>query len=197
LTARRWRGRSKKGLGRGSPIPRCALALVALTPVPATVGCAGAESEARAPVAQEQPADEILRIGKAWESSLQDKGFRSPPSPISMFSEIITSTLQLSPGSSTAVETLAFDGSFKARDSNYHCQARATLHVTVTYGRHAEEAAIEIRRPGVQIARVCDLPGFPEPVLEVPATAARFALRGDRLVPFAPPTEKRAYLPAQ
>jgi hypothetical protein len=168
-----------------------------LAPVPTTLGCGAAESEARAPVAQEQPADEIMRIGKSWESSLEDKGFRSPPSPISMFSEIVTSTLQLSPGSSTAVETLAFDGTFKARDSTYHCQARATLRVTVAYGRHAEEAAIELRRPGAQVARVCDLPGFPEPVLEVPAAAARFALRGDRLVPFAPPTEKRAYLPAQ
>jgi hypothetical protein len=49
----------------------------------------------------------------------------------------------------------------------------------------------------VQIPRECNMPGFPEPVLDLPESAARFALRGDRLVPFAPATEKRAYLPAQ
>lgn len=172
------------------------LILVAFPVSLAATACGGEEPEARAPVAQERPEDEILRIGKTWESSLADKGFRSAPSPISMFSETVTSTLRLAPGSSTALETLAFDGAFKARDSSFHCLARAELRVTVAYGRHTEEAAIEIRRPAAQIARNCDLPGFPEPVLDLPAVAARFALRGDRLVPFAPPTEKRTYLPA-
>jgi hypothetical protein len=158
--------------------------------------CGGTESEARVPVAEESPADEILRLGKTWESSLEDKGFRSPPSPLSMFAETMTSTLQLTPGSATAVEALAFDGSFKVRDSTFHCQARATVRVYVKYGRHADEAAIEVRRPATQITRTCDLPGFPEPVLDLPATAARFALRGDRLLPFEPRTEKRAYFPA-
>ena len=160
------------------------------------IACGGTESEARAPIAQESPADEILRLGKTWESSLEDKGFRSPPSPLSMFAETMTSTLQLTPGSATAVETLAFDGSFRVRDSTFRCQARATLRVEVKYGRHADEAAIEVRRPATQITRTCDLPGFPEPVLDLAATAARFALRGDRLLPFEPKTEKRAYFPA-
>ena len=170
--------------------------LLALPASLAAVACGGTESEARAPVAQESPADEILRLGKTWESSLEDKGFRSPPSPLSMFSETMTSVLQLSPGSATAVETLAFDGSFKVRDSTYRCQARATVRVSVKYGRHADEAAIELQRPATQVTRTCDLPGFPEPVLDLPATAARFALRGDRLLPFEPKTEKRAYFPA-
>jgi hypothetical protein len=188
--------RTAEGRGNRLTIRLPVLVLVALPLMSAATACGGGEPEAKAPVAQERPEDEILRIGRTWESSLEDKSFRSAPSPISMFSETVTSTLQLAPGSSTALETLAFDGSFKARDSNFHCLARAELRVTVAYGRHTEEAAIEIRRPAAQVARTCDLPGFPEPVLDLPASAARFALRGDRLVPFAPPTEKRTYLPA-
>jgi hypothetical protein len=160
------------------------------------VACGGSESEAHVPIAQERPADEILRIGKTWESSLEDKGFRSPPSVITMFSQQVTSTLTFTPESTTAVETLAYEGTFKVRDTTYRCQARTQIRVAVLFGRHADEAAVEVRRPAAQVTRACDLPGFPEPVLEVPASAARFALRGDRLVPFAPATEKRAYLPA-
>ena len=149
------------------------------------------------PVAQERPDDEILRIGKTWESALDDKGFRTPPSPITMFSERVTSTLAFTPGSKTAVETLTFAGSFKVHDATYECHARAQVTVAVAYGRHADEAAVEVRRPPVQIPRECNMPGFPEPMLDLRETAARFALRGDRLVPIAPATEKRAYLPIQ
>ncbi|HEX3597530.1 MAG TPA: hypothetical protein VHU80_20620 [Polyangiaceae bacterium] len=158
--------------------------------------CGGAETEARVPVAHERPEDEILRIGKSWESSTQNKGFRSPPSPISMFTETSTSVLTLTPGAVTAVESLTYEGSFEVRGATYRCQARADVRVAVVYGRHADEAAVEVRRPAVEIPRTCDAPGFPEPILELDAKAARFALRGDRLVPFAPPTEKRSYLPA-
>ena len=47
------------------------------------------------------------------------------------------------------------------------------------------------------VPRLCSADGFPEPTLELEASAARYALRGDRLVPFAPPTERREYIPAQ
>jgi hypothetical protein len=176
---------------------RAAALLASLSPLAlAAVACGGGEPEARAPVAQERPADEILRIGTKWESALEDKGFRTPPSPITMFSEQVVSVLAFTAESATAVETLTYDGTFKVRDTTYQCQARAELHVGVLFGRHSDEAAVEVRRPAAQIARNCNLPGFPEPVLDVPAAAARFALRGDRLVPIAPATEKRAYLPA-
>ena len=159
------------------------------------VACGASEEEARAPIAHERPDDEILRIGKTWQSSLEDKGFRTPPSVVTMFTESVTSTLTLAAGSTTGVESLVYDGTFKARETTYHCQAHVDVRVSVTYGRHADEAAVELRRPDLEVLRSCDLPGFPEPVLQVPASAARFALRGDRLVPIAPPTEKRAYLP--
>jgi len=158
-------------------------------------GCGGAEPEAQAPVAHERPEDEILRVGKAWQSTIEDKGFRTPPSPVSMFSELVTSTLTFTAGAPTAIESVDHEGTFEVRNATFHCRAHAELRVTVTFGRHADEAAVEVRRPAVRVARTCDAPGFPEPVVDVPASAARFALRGDRLVAFAPPTERRAYLP--
>jgi hypothetical protein len=157
--------------------------------------CGGAEPEARAPVVHERPEDEILRIGRTWQATHEDKGFRTPPSAVSMFSELVTSTLTFSPGARDAVEAISLDGTFKVRDATYHCQAHAELRVAVTFGRHADEAAVEVGRPSAQVARTCDLPGFPEPVVQIPLSAARFALRGDRLVAFAPPTERRAFLP--
>jgi hypothetical protein len=171
--------------------------LLSLVGLLAAAACGGEEHEARVPIAQERPDDEILRIGKTWESALDDKGFRSPPSPITMFSERQASTLSLTAGSKTAVEMLAYAGSFKVHEATFECRAEAQVTVSVAYGRHADEAAIEVRRPAVRIARECNLPGFPEPVLDLPETAARFALRGDRLVPIAPATEKRVYLPTQ
>src|SRR5205085_6470180 len=85
----------------------CGLFLVGLTL--GAAGCGGSEPEARVPIAEEQPEDEILRIAKAWRSTLDNKGFRTPPSPITMFSEQQTSTLTLTPGTSAAVESLVFD----------------------------------------------------------------------------------------
>lgn len=159
--------------------------------------CGGGAPEAQVPVAHETPEDEILRIAKSWQSSVENKGFRTAPSPISMFVETLSSTLAFTKGSSAAVESVVYDGSFKVRDTTYRCQARADVRVSVTFGRHAGEAAVEVRRPAARVPRSCDLPGFPEPLVDVPASAARYALRGDRLVAFAPPTERRAYLPAQ
>jgi hypothetical protein len=162
---------------------------------PLAPACGGSETESRAPIAHERPEDEILRVGKTWQATMEDKGFRSPPSAVSMFSELVTSTLAFTVGANEAVEGISYEGTFKVRDATYRCQAHAELRVALTFGRHAGEAAVEVRRPAAQIARTCDLPGFPEPVIEMPANAARFALRGDRLVAFAPPTERRAYLP--
>jgi hypothetical protein len=162
----------------------------------ALLGCAGREPDAQAPIAHESPEDEILRVGRVWESGIAEKGFKTPPSRVTMFSRSITSTLKLDRGAPTAGEILVIEETFKVVDGGtYQCQVKANPRVTVAFGEHAGEAAIEVRRPPQELPRQCDHPGFPEPVLSLPATAARFALRGDRLIAFAPPTEARSYLP--
>ncbi len=119
---------------------------------------------------------------------MEEKGFRTAPSPISMFAARITSSVALDPG-------VVYDETFKVGDQTFQCQARADVHIALVYGKHVDEAAVEMRRPALRIARACNRPGFLEPVLELPAASARFVLRGDRLIPFAPATEKRSYLP--
>lgn len=164
----------------------------------ALVSCGGGETEARAPITRETPEDEVLRVGRVWESGVAEQGFLTPPSRIAMFSRHITSSVTFEHGAPTAVEVLVIDETFKVADgATYQCQAKATPRVTVTFGERAGEGAVELRRPAQELPRVCDHAGFPEPVLSLPATRARFALRGDRLVAFAPPTEARSYLPTR
>ncbi|HEX7668966.1 MAG TPA: hypothetical protein VF395_05265 [Polyangiaceae bacterium] len=161
------------------------------------VACGGGEPEARAPVVRESGKDQVLRVAHEWESRWEDKGFRSPPSRISLFASKTTSRIALSDGSSPATETLTVEESFKLTDgSEFVCRSGTETQVAAKFGDHAGETAVELRRPAVSLTRACSPPGFPEPVLELEGTAARFALRGDRLVPFAPPKERREYIPA-
>jgi hypothetical protein len=169
-----------------------ALLLVALA-VPAC----GGEPEARAPVVRETQEDDILRVGRTWVADLQDTGFRTPPSRVRMFKRRTQSTVTFTRGVRTAQEAVVFDETFTLSDgSTYHCQAQTTLAVPVAFGDHAGESAVELRRPALHLPRTCDQAGLPEPTLDLEPAAARFALRGDRLVPIAPPTERRSYLPA-
>lgn len=159
--------------------------------------CGGGEPEAQAPIAREGPEDQILRVGATWEARWAEQGFRTPPSLISLFDTRVTSRISLVRGKKTATESLVFDGSFKLQNgASFACQARADTAVAVTFGDRAGEAAVQLSRSALRIARTCDHSGFPEPELVVPATRGRFALRGDKLVGFDPPTERREYLPA-
>lgn len=159
-------------------------------------GCAGGEPEAVAPIERESPAEQILRVGKNWEARWAEQGFRTAPSRIALFDTHVTSRLSLSRGKTTARETLAFEGSFKLQDGTaYSCRAGVETTVSVAYGDRAGEAAVEVSRKGLRLSRTCDKPGFPEPEFVVPVSRARFALRGDKLVGFDPPTERREYLP--
>jgi hypothetical protein len=104
--------------------------------------------------------------------------------------------VSLSRGKKTATETLVFDGSFKLQDGTaYTCRANARTTVSLAFGDRAGEPAVEMWRKGLRVSRSCDKPGFPEPEFVVPESRARFALRGDKLVSFDPPTERREYLP--
>lgn len=159
--------------------------------------CGGGEPEPQAPIQREGPEEHILRVGATWEARWAEQGFLTAPSAIALFDTRAVSRLTLTRGAKTAKETLTFDGAFKLQDgSAYACQARAEAAVSVTYGERAGEAAVEIARRALRVSRTCDKPGFPEPELVVPESRARFVLRGDKLVSFDPPTERREYLPA-
>jgi hypothetical protein len=164
----------------------------------ALAACGGGEPEAQAPVAAMSPEDQILRLGRTWESAWGENGFRNPPSPIARFDTKVTSRIAFQPGATTARETLSLASTFRlTTGGNYTCAAGGDVRVAVRWGDHAGEPAVEVRRPAVRLVQRCTPPDFPEPALDMPAVAARFALRGDRLVPLAPPTEKREYIPAQ
>lgn len=151
----------------------------------------------KAPVVRESGKDQVLRIGHEWESRWEDKGFRSPPSRISLFAAKATSRIAFSESSSAAAETLTVEESFKLTDgSEFVCRSGTKATLTAKFGDHAGETAVELRRPAVTLTRTCSPSGFPEPLLELEGMAARFALRGDRLVPFEPPKERREYIPA-
>jgi len=159
----------------------------------------GGGPEPAAPIARETPEDQILRLGSIWESREEENGFRNPPSHIALFQTHVTSTITFQHGERMATEALRYDESVKTTDGvSFHCQAEASTPVSVKFaGNHADAAAVEVRRPTLRLARKCTPSGFPEPILELPQSDARFGLRGDQLVSFAPPSDKRVYLPIQ
>jgi hypothetical protein len=167
------------------------------TALAALPSCGGNEPPPLVPIARETAEDQILRLARAWQSTTEEKGFRTAPSRITLFDSQIASTLTFDPKTHTAKESLTFVESFQVTDgSTFKCHAGTTVEDTARFGNHADEAAVEIRRPALRLGRTCDHDGFPEPVLEVPESAARFALRADQLVPILPPNETRTYLPA-
>jgi hypothetical protein len=170
--------------------------LAALTSAALAVACGGGAPEATAPIEREGPSEQIFRVGKTWEARWAEQGFRTAPSPIALFDTRVTSRLFLSRAKKTARETLVFEGNFKLQNgAAYSCRASVETTVALAFGDRAGEAAVEVSRKGLRVSRTCDKAGFPEPEFVVPEARARFALRGDKLVGFDPPTERREYLP--
>jgi hypothetical protein len=150
------------------------------------------------PVEAMGPEEEILRIGEIWQARTLDRGLRSEPSPISVFTSTTTSTVRLERRSGSAVEELIVQEQFKLRNgATYNCQSGARIEVRVSYGRRAGEPTVTLSRPPVYLNRECDAPGFPEPNVTVAEGPATFALRGDQLEAIDPPLEKRTFLPTQ
>jgi hypothetical protein len=161
-------------------------------------GCGSAETAAPPPVERETPSAQIFRVGRTWEARIQEKGFRSAPSPISVFDVQLTSKLVFEEGQSVATEKLDVSERFEMRDGRaYACTAKTSLQVAVRFGYRREEPAVEIQRPPSALPRTCQPADFPEPEVDLPSGSARFVLRGDQLVAFAPTLEKRVYLPVQ
>ena len=126
------------------------------------------------------------------------KSLRSFPSPIAVYRMQAKSTVRFAAGKDWTQEHLEVDEVFEMRDgTQYVCHAEARTRVDLAFGRRHGEAAVEMRRPATRLVRACNPPGFSEPELELPESRARFELKGDQLVAFDPPVEKRVYLPAQ
>ncbi len=167
----------------------------ALAAAPLAAACGGDEPEARAPIARETPADEVLRIGKVWTATSENRGLLSPPSPISMFDVREQSTLDLS--AAAAYEVLVVEEDVRLRSGvRLLCKTTVQRDLGLRWGRREGEAAAELRRPALSAPRVCDNPGHPEPVLQRPAGATRFVLRSDNLVAVEPATDGRVYIAA-
>ena len=163
-----------------------------------SLGC-GSPPAVDQPVVQRQsPEKDILAIGTTWEARSEDNGLKSEPSKISVFTVRELSTLELVPDKQVIREGFLREETFRMRDGrSFNCRSEGILEVQVRYFLKGDEPAVEVTRPDVELARHCDQPGFPEPVIQLSSTPSSFLLRDERLVGFAPPLEKRSYVPVQ
>jgi xanthine/CO dehydrogenase XdhC/CoxF family maturation factor len=162
------------------------------------LGCGGEAPVAVTPVRQQTPEEEILSIATTWEARYRDNGLRSEPSKISVFSQSGLSALELTQGQPIARETVLLEETFRTRDGRqFACRAEGVLQVQVRYFRKGDEPAVEVTRPETELDRHCDQPGFPEPTVGVGLPKSSFLLRGENLMGFDPPLEKRSYIPVQ
>jgi hypothetical protein len=139
-----------------------------------------------------------LRVAKVWQATAHDKSLRSPPSPVSVAEVGTQSTVHFSPDGKRATESLLVSERFEMHDgSEFQCETRGKLELGVSWGRRRGEAAVELARPAVMLARRCTPAGFDDAALEPAAGPARFVKRDDRLVAVEPPLEKRVYLPLE
>ena len=162
------------------------------------VGCGGAPPAPPPKIEREGPEAQILRIGSVWEARQGGKSFRSKPDPVTVFEVQTTSTIFLVRGERTAKEEIVVRELFQMRaGGQFLCEAQGKVRVQIKYGQKGDDPAIEIARSPKTLSRVCDPPGYPEPTVDLPHGASRFVLRGDQLVGFAPPLEKRLYLPME
>lgn len=172
-------------------------AAVSLLIAAAAVGACGGGPSPEAPVVvRETPEAQILRIGAVWEARQGGKAFRTKPDPIAVVELETISTLRLESGSEHAEETIAMRETYQMRDGGqYVCLAEGSTRVGVRYGEKSGEPAVEVTRPPLTLTRTCQPPDFADLEAELGSGPARFVLRGDQLVAFDPPLEKRVYLP--
>ncbi len=158
--------------------------------------CAPTTEPTSLPVQEETPEAEILRVGSIWEARQGGKSFRSAPDPVAVAELETISVLALERGAKQAKEEIELTERFQMRaGGEFICRARGGARVGVRYGRKSGQPALEVTRPPVRVTRECNPPDFPDPEVELASGTARFILRGDRLTAFAPPLEKRVYLP--
>lgn len=177
------------------PRPSDAVALL-LTLVLA--GCGGREREAEAPEQRLGAEAEVLAISSVWQALEEAHGTRGPKDKIAVFDLKQRSTLTLREGQTEGEEKVELKESFEMKNgARFECRARGLVKVRVRFGRKHGEPAVEVRRPSMVLARTCQPSDFPERELQLPGSASRFLLQDEQLVGFAPPSEKRVFLPKQ
>ena len=169
---------------------------VAMALVGLTAGCGSPQQTHAAPVEHERPVDSIRRVGPVWRSIEQAKGLRSAPSPVAVFEVRIESTVSIRPAAGSTTEKLKVTERLELRDGErFFCHSEAQVPTELVFGVHLGDPAVEMRRPAVQLRRVCTPPTYPDPELKLPAATASFRLSGDRLTAFEPPVDRRVYEP--
>ncbi len=156
-------------------------------------GCTGSKKANLPLVRAQTPAEEVLRIGKSWNSSVLDKGILSKPSPVSFFRNRRTSSLELS--QSAVLEKLIISEELELRDgSRIQCETRFKKALSFRWLRTSGEAGIEITRPAFKAKRNCSAKS-PQQFIEEPSATVLLVLRGDQLVAIEPKVDDRVYIP--
>ncbi len=164
----------------------------------ALVGCRPRDRDAEAPPARLSAEQEVLAIAPVWQALEEEHGARGPNQKISVFDLKQRTTLTLREGQRTAEEKIEVKERFEMKNGAvYECRARGLAKVQVRFGRKAGEAALEVQRPSMLLPRTCAPSDFPERELQLSGGTSRFLLQDERLVGFAPPSERRVFLPQQ
>lgn len=158
----------------------------------ALTGCGADKKETATPVQIQTSADEILRIGETWATTVPNKGILSPPSKISVFKTHTKSELTLSKNGGKEVLTISEEVQLRSGGS-VSCSTRFEHNVQLRWGRRRGEAAVEITRPQVTGQRHCE--GLhPEGAIAQSEKKALFVLRSDNLIAIEPKLDKRVYI---
>lgn len=164
----------------------------------ALLGCGPREQEAEAPQQKLTAEAEVLAISKVWQALEEEHGTRGPAHKVGVFDLKQRTTLTLVEGQPSGEEKIEIKERFELKNGAvYECRARALSKVRVRFGRKNGEPALEVQRPSLIMARTCQPSDFPEREIQLPGSGSRFLLQDEQLVGFAPPSEKRVFLPKQ
>lgn len=160
--------------------------------------CGGRDGNAEAPLEKLSAEREVLSIASVWQALEEEHGASGARSKIAVFDLKQRSTLTLFEGQNSAEEKLELKEHFELKNGAvFQCRARGKVRVRVRFGRRNGQPALEVERPSMVMSRRCQPSDFPEPEIQVAGGTSRFLLQDEQLVGFAPPSEKRVFLPKQ
>jgi hypothetical protein len=169
-----------------------------LLAVLALIGCRPRERGADAPPKRLSAEQEVLAVATVWQALEEEHGARGPNHRIAVFDLKQRTTLTLREGQRIAEEKIEIKERFELKNGGvFECRARGLARVQVRFGRKAGEPALEVQRPSMLLPRTCAPSDFPERELQLSGGTSRFLLQDERLIGFAPPGERRVFLPQQ
>lgn len=162
----------------------------------ALVGCGPRRTDAEVPPQRVSAEAEVLAIASVWQALEVEHGTRGPNAKVALFDLKQRSTLTLREGQGVAEEKLEIKERIELETGAvYTCRARGLARVKVRFGRKQGEPALELFRPSLLLTRTCSPSDFPEHEIQVAGGTSRFLLRDEQLVGFAPPSERRVFIP--